>query len=68
MNEAQIKPWYNYFWVWFMLSLLGTVIIAGFITLYLAIAHPDPVVRQAQAPKSIKSLFPDKKQATNDKL
>tara|TARA_R110002110_G_scaffold406421_1_gene626371 strand:+ start:186630 stop:187127 length:498 start_codon:yes stop_codon:yes gene_type:complete len=38
------KPWYRQFWPWFLIALPGTVVIAGFYTLYIAILHSDDLV------------------------
>lgn len=38
------KPWWKYGYVWFLIAGPLLVIIAGFITLYLAMSRPDPVV------------------------
>lgn len=39
------KPWYKQFWPWFLISLPGSVVIAGFITLFLAMDTSDSLVR-----------------------
>jgi len=48
MNETistnEIKPWWSYGYVWLMLSGPIIVVIASFITIYLAISRPDPVI------------------------
>jgi len=36
--------WYKQFWPWFIIALPASAVIAGFITLWLAITHPDPLV------------------------
>jgi hypothetical protein len=38
------KPWFQHFWVWFMLTPVIASVIAGFVTLYLAGAPPSLVV------------------------
>lgn len=38
-------PWYRQFWPWFLLALPLAVVIAGFITLYIAMRHADSPVR-----------------------
>ena len=38
------QPWYREPWPWIIIGLLGTVIIASFITLWIAIANPDRLV------------------------
>ena len=37
-------PWYKQFWPWFIISLPASAVIASFITLWLAISNPDPMV------------------------
>lgn len=36
-------PWWNYGHVWMVIAGPAIVVVAGFVTLYLAISHPDPV-------------------------
>lgn len=36
-------PWWNYGHVWMIIAGPAIVVVAGFVTLYLAISHPDPV-------------------------
>lgn len=38
------EPWYRQFWPWFLIALPGTVVIASFFTLWLAIKSPNPLV------------------------
>jgi hypothetical protein len=38
------KPWYRQFWPWFLMALPGSVVIAGFTTLYIANIHSDDLV------------------------
>ncbi len=38
------KPWYKQFWPWLLISLPGSVVIAGFTTLYIANIHSDDLV------------------------
>ena len=37
-------PWYRHGMVWMIISGPAIVIVAGFVTLYLAIRTPDPVI------------------------
>lgn len=41
-NAAQ--PWWRFGHVWLLIAGPVAVVIAGFITLYLALSRPDPVV------------------------
>lgn len=43
-NNLNIKPWWNFGYVWLIISGPAIVIVAGFITLYLALSTPDPAV------------------------
>lgn len=38
------KPWYVQFWPWFLITLLGSVVIASFMMLYIANRHADDLV------------------------
>ncbi len=38
-------PWYKQFWPWFLIALPGSVVIAAFITLFIAIRHADEIVQ-----------------------
>jgi hypothetical protein len=38
-------PWYRQFWPWFLIALPGSVVIAAFATLAIAITHDDEIVR-----------------------
>jgi uncharacterized protein len=44
MKKSDTKPWWNYGYAWFVISGPLIVVIASFITLYLAITRPDPAV------------------------
>lgn len=44
-NVEPVKPWHREFWPWFIVALLGSVVIASFITLGIAIYFDDSVVR-----------------------
>lgn len=53
MNTKDTKPWWHYGYVWLIIAGPLLVIIAGFITLYLAISRPDPVVDEDYYRKGI---------------
>ena len=38
------EPWYRQFWPWFLIALPGSVVVAGFATLYIANRHADDLV------------------------
>ena len=42
LNQA--KPWWSFGMVWMIIAGPAVVVVAGFITLYLAISIPDPVL------------------------
>lgn len=39
-----VEPWYSQFWPWFIFGLPASVVVAGFITLYIAIVNDDSLV------------------------
>lgn len=41
---SQNLPWYRQFWPWFIIALPASAVVASFITLWLAISNPDPLV------------------------
>jgi uncharacterized protein len=46
MSTPPEPPWYRQFYPWMLIALPAAAVIAGFVTLYLAIAHPDTLVRK----------------------
>lgn len=40
----EILPWYKQFWPWFIIALPASVVVASFVTLWLALSNPDPLV------------------------
>lgn len=44
MNEETIPPWYKQFWPWFLFGLPGSVVVAGLITVWIAIDGSDDMV------------------------
>lgn len=44
MTEPKTKPWWRYGHVWMVIGGPLVVVVASFITLYLAMSRPDPVV------------------------
>ncbi|WP_020181899.1 MULTISPECIES: FixH family protein [unclassified Methylotenera] len=44
MNQMQSKRWWQYGYVWLLIAGPTLVVIASFITAYLAITHPDPPI------------------------
>ena len=39
------KPWYRQFWPWFLIALPGSVVVAGLVTLGIATAQRDTLVK-----------------------
>lgn len=44
LPKYDTQPWYKQFWPWFLISLPASVVVAGFITLYIANKHSDDLV------------------------
>jgi len=44
LQNPKNKRWWQYGHVWLVLGLPLSAIIASFITLYLALSHPDPAI------------------------
>ena len=44
MEKLDTKPWWNYGYVWLIISGPLLVVIAAFITAYIAVTRPDPVI------------------------
>jgi len=43
-SSEQAKPWWSFGMVWMIIAGPAVVVVAAFITLYLAITIPDPVL------------------------
>jgi len=43
-NVDQSGPWYHYFWPWFIVVLLGTTVLAGIVTVIIAVRGADSLV------------------------
>jgi uncharacterized protein len=43
-NEIKKKPWWQYGYVWLIIGGPLIVVVASFITAYLAITRPDPAI------------------------
>jgi uncharacterized protein len=43
-DKTDTKPWWQYGHVWLIISGPAAVIVAGFVTLAIAIGTPDPVI------------------------
>ena len=40
-TEDRHRPWYREFWVWFVIALPLSAVIAGLGTLWIAVSHAD---------------------------
>jgi len=45
-EEQNAKPWWQYGHVWLIIAGPAAVVVAGFVTLAIAIKTPDPVVAE----------------------
>ena len=48
-------PWYKEPWPWVIIAIPASAVIMGFITLYLAISHPDHLVVEPEKYQEISS-------------
>jgi uncharacterized protein len=46
MNNRVSQPWWKFGHVWLVVSGPAVVVVASFITLYLAVTRPDPLVTE----------------------
>lgn len=53
MDKAVSQPWWKFGHVWLVISGPAIVVVAGFVTLFLAIRTPDPVVTEDYYRKGI---------------
>ena len=44
LNPACVQPWWSFGMVWMVIAVPAVVVVAAFVTLYLAITIPDPVL------------------------
>ena len=47
-DKPDTRPWYRYFWPWFIIVLLGTSVTASLYTVYLASVTAEPVLPEYQ--------------------
>ena len=52
---AEPRPWYREPWPWVAIAIPAAAVIAGFITLYLAISNPDYLVVEEDRYREINS-------------
>lgn len=48
MDKNQAQPWWKFGHVWLVFAGPAVVVVASFVTLYLAISTPDPVTDEFQ--------------------
>jgi uncharacterized protein len=46
MNTTPARPWYRQLWPWLLIVPPAAAVIGGGFTLYLALSHPDTLVRR----------------------
>jgi hypothetical protein len=46
MSDTVPKPWYRHVWPWLLIVPPAAAVIGGSFTLYLAVTHPDTLVRK----------------------
>lgn len=46
MNSTKPEPWWKFGHVWLVIAGPAVVVVASFVTLYLAITRPDPLVSE----------------------
>jgi hypothetical protein len=53
LTQMAVQPWWKFGHVWMVIAGPAIVIVAGFVTLYLAVRTPDPVVTEDYYRKGI---------------
>ena len=43
-NTSMARPWYHEPMVWLTIAIPAATVVAGFVTLWLAMAHPDEAI------------------------
>jgi len=46
-TDQDIRPWYRYFWPWFVILLLGSGVCSSLYTVYLAMSTAEPVLTES---------------------
>jgi len=63
-------PWYRQFWPWFIIALPASVVVASFVTLWLAISNPDHLVIEddeyQQLNSELKAQAPEEESERDD--
>ena len=55
MSQSDTKPWWRFGHLWLVIAGPLLVVVASFITLYLAISRPDPVISDDSARRGTES-------------
>lgn len=45
INDLDSTPWYRQFWPWFIIALPSCVVLASFVTLFIAVTNRDSLVK-----------------------
>ncbi|NNF95784.1 MAG: FixH family protein [Halobacteria archaeon] len=45
MTINELTPWYKQFWPWFLMALPASAVVAGIVTIVIAITNPDGLVK-----------------------
>ncbi|GAA3980698.1 hypothetical protein GCM10022279_00420 [Comamonas faecalis] len=45
-GDAPARPWWKFGMVWMLIAGPAVVVVAGFVTLWLAVSRPDPVLSE----------------------
>ena len=48
MSERDSKPWYRYFWPWFVIGLLASSVSGSLYSVYLAMSTSEPVLTETR--------------------
>jgi len=43
-TDSDQRPWYSYFWLWFIIALPASVVVAGTVTVFIAFNNADSLV------------------------
>lgn len=46
MEQEKPTPWYREPWMWLVFGLPATVVIAGIVTLIIAVSDPETIVKE----------------------
>lgn len=65
MHTEDGQPWWKFGHVWLVFALPAVVVVASFITLYLAIKVPDPVINSSEKGVKSQGTQPETKFSTN---